>query len=158
MNTLQHQAEVLQRMARELLHPETDDRSLYTDYFARLNAEVFAKANDLYRYCGKTAIEEGCICLALLMGYQATFYNLNKEARVQKVLERCWKVLKRLPASLLKVQLLAFCYGEVYEEELALEAHLIIESWNERHLTPEEIDVIEMFERMEADPYPYSMF
>lgn len=154
MNTLQNQAENLQCMARELLRPDANDRSLYVDCFARLNAEVFAKANELYVTRGKTIYEEASICLALLMAYQSTYCNSGKEARIQSVLKRCWRVLDCLSASLLKAQLLAFCYGEVFEEELAAEAHSIIESWSKRNLTPEEVDVIEMFERMEADPYP----
>lgn len=54
------------------------------------------------------------------MGYNATLYNNgDKEERIQHILDRCWDVLEHLPASLLKVQLLVYCYGEVFDEELA---------------------------------------
>ena len=67
------------------------------------------------------------------------------------VLDCSWNVLDRLPASLLKCQLLVACYAEVPEEELAKEAHAIIDSWNGKELTLEESEVIERLQLLEED-------
>lgn len=157
MNTLQNQARNLQRAAYELLYPSNDNSTLYAENFSRMNAKIFAQANRLYGTHGKTLAEEASICLALLMGYHATFCNAGKTVRVQNVLKRCWNILDRLPDSLLKVHLLAFCYSEVFDERLAAEAHAIMKNWSNRPLTSEEIEVMEMFEYMEAETYPVSV-
>ena len=88
---------------------------------------------------GATSEEEAAICLSLLMGYNATIYNDgDKESKIQSILDRSFAVLDHLPASLLKCQLLTYCYGEVFEEDLAQEAHQIMDSWKNRALSEEE--------------------
>ncbi|UVP18232.1 UpxZ family transcription anti-terminator antagonist [Bacteroides fragilis] len=134
MNTLTSQIEQLQSLAHELLYLGVDGAPIYTDHE-----------------------EEANICLALLMGYNATIYNQgDKEEKKQVVLNRCWDVLDQLPATLLKCQLLTYCYGEVFEEELAKEAHTIIESWSNRELLKAEKEIAESLNNLEANPYPYS--
>ncbi len=94
--------------------------------------------------------------MALLMGYNATIYSHgDKDRKKQVVLERACNVLEYLPASLLKVRLLVYCYGEVYEESLLQEAHSIINSWDKEALTSEQTEIMEELKNMEANPYPF---
>ena len=65
-------------------------------------------------------------------------------------------MLDQLPATLLKCQLLTYCYGEVFEEELAKEAHTIIESWNDKELSEDKKEAINNLRNLEENPYPYS--
>ena len=61
-----------------------------------------------------------------------------------------------LPILLLKCQLLTYCYGEVFEEDLAQEAHQIMDSWKNRALSEEELEVMETLQTMEDNRYPCS--
>lgn len=156
MNSLESEISALYTLADELLYLGIDDAPIYSDDFTRLNHEVFQKANALYHQHGSTFEEEASLCLALLKGYNATIYNDgDKEERIQTILNRCWEVLEHLSASLLKVQLLTYCYGEVFEEELAKEAKEIIDSWSGRELTDKEQEILEYLENQEENPYPY---
>lgn len=157
MNSLESEISALSTLADELLYLGIDDAPIYSDDFTRLNHEVFQKANALYHQRGSTFEEEASLCLALLKGYNATIYNDgDKEERIQTILNRCWEVLEHLSASLLKVQLLTYCYGEVFEEELAKEAHQIMDSWENKVLSEEELKVIELLQTMENNRYPCS--
>lgn len=157
MNTLTSQIEQLQSLAHELLYLGVDGVPIYTDHFRQLNKEVLEQSDALYPQRGATPEEEASICLALLMGYNATIYNQgDKEEKKQVVLNRCWDVLDQLPATLLKCQLLTYCYGEVFEEELAKEAHTIIESWKDKELSEDKKEAINNFRNLEENPYPYS--
>lgn len=157
MNSLESEVSALSTLADELLYLGIDDTPIYSDDFTRLNHEVFQKANTLYHQRGSTFEEEASLCLALLKGYNATIYNDgDKEERIQIILNRCWEVLEHLSASLLKVQLLTYCYGEVFEEELAKGANKIIESWEEKLLTKDQVEVIGFLKSLEENPYPWS--
>ena len=157
MNTLTSQIEQLQSLAHELLYLGVDGAPIYTDHFRQLNKEVLEQSDALYPQRGATSEEEANICLALLMGYNATIYNQgDKEEKKQGVLNRCWDVLDQLPATLLKCQLLTYCYGEVFEEELAKEAHTIIESWKDKELSEDKKEAINNLRNLEENPYPYS--
>ena len=157
MNSLESEVSALSTLADELLYLGIDDTPIYSDDFTRLNHEVFQKANALYHQRGSTFEEEASLCLALLKGYNATIYNDgDKEERIQTILNRCWEVLEHLSASLLKVQLLTYCYGEVFEEELVKEAHQIMDSWENKVLSEEELKVIELLQTMRDNRYPCS--
>ena len=157
MNSLESEVSALSTLSDELLYLGIDDTPIYSDDFTRLNHEVFQKANALYHQRGSTFEEEASLCLALLKGYNATIYNDgDKEERIQTILNRCWEVLEHLSASLLKVQLLTYCYGEVFEEELAKEAHQIMDSWENKVLSEEELKVIELLQTMRDNRYPCS--
>ena len=157
MNSLESEVSALSTLADELLYLGIDDTPIYSDDFTRLNHEVFQKANALYHQRGSTFEEEASLCLALLKGYNATIYNDgDKEERIQTILNRCWEVLEHLSASLLKVQLLTYCYGEVFEEEMAKEAHQIMDSWENKVLSEEELKVIELLQTMRDNRYPCS--
>lgn len=157
LNSLESQISALYSLAHELLYLGQDGAPIYSDHFTRLNREVFQQANTLYGIHSSVPEEEASLCLALLMGYNATLYNNgDKQERIQHILERCWEVLKHLSASLQKVQLLTYCYGEVFEPELANEAHAIMNSWSERELTAEEHEVMQLLKDMEENPYPWN--
>ena len=59
-----------------------------------------------------------------------------------------------ISASLLKVQLLTYCYGEVFDDDLSREAHSIIDSWGGRTLSGDECEIAEQLRSLEENPYP----
>ena len=98
------------------------------------------------------------MCLALLMGYNATIYDYgDKGQKKQAVLDRIYNILEKLPDSLLKVRLLTYTYGEVYEESMLQEAHSIIDNWNKSALTTEQTEAVEELKNIEENPYPFEM-
>ena len=154
-----NKTEELQQLAQKSLYLGLDGDPIYAEHFSRLNKEIQILSDALYSVKGDTPEEEAGICLALLMGYNATIYSdKDKEAKKQSILDRAWEVLEQLPPSLLKCQLLTYCYGEFFEEELAQEAHAIIDSWQGRELTAKEQEVVENLRNLEENQYPYSDF
>ena len=133
MDDLTSRALELQHAAHELMYLGMDGEPVYSDTFCRLNKEVLVKSDSLFSAQSSDVEEEANLCLALLMGYNATIYDDgDKEQKKQMVLNRICHVLEQLPASLLKVRLLTYTYGEVYEEVLFQEAYAIIEGWEQR--------------------------
>ena len=141
-------------LAHSLLTLGQDDRPIYVDDFTRLNRDVYESALNSYGKHGSTPEAEAGLCLGLLVAFNATMYdNGHKQEYIQKVLDRSFNVLPLIPASLLKVRLLTYCYGEVYAEELAKEAHSIIDSWGTFRLTEEQKEVVEELRNIEENPY-----
>ena len=156
MNDLTSRALELQHAAHELMYLGMDGEPVYSDTFCRLNKEVLVKSDSLFSAQSSDVEEEANLCLALLMGYNATIYDDgDKEQKKQMVLNRICLVLEHLPASLLKVRLLTYTYGEVYEEVLFQEAYAIIEGWNKDNLTSEQTVIIEELKNIEENPYPF---
>lgn len=156
MNSLLTCALELQHAAHELMYLGTDGAPIYSDDFSRLNKEVLVKSDSLFLSKSSNVEEEANLCLALLMGYNATIYdNGDKEQKKQVLLERIYTVLEQLPASVLKVRLLAYCYGEVFDEPLAEEGRVIIVSWDATSLTAEQQKVIKEFQYVIDNPYPW---
>ena len=154
-----NKTEELQQLAQKSLYLGLDGDPIYAEHFSRLNKEIQILSDALYSVKGDTPEEEAGICLALLMGYNATIYSdKDKEAKKQCILNRAWEVLEQLLPSLLKCQLLTYCYGEVFEDELAQEAHAIIDSWQGRELTAKEQEIVENLRNLEENQYPYSDF
>ena len=154
-----NKTEELQQLAQKSLYLGLDGDPIYAEHFSRLNKEIQILSDALYSGKGDTPEEEAGICLALLMGYSATIYSdKDKEAKKQSILDRAWEVLEQLPPSLLKCQLLTYCYGEVFEDELAQEAHAIIDSWQGRELTSKEQEIVENLRNLEENQYPYCDF
>ena len=148
----------LQRAAHELMYLGMDGSPVYNDDLSRRNGEVYRLTTALYNSgaIGSTTEEQANICLALLMGYNASFIDHGeKQKHVQEILNRCWDILDVLPASLLKLRLLTACYGEVFDEPLANEARIIIASWNSASLTPEQKEAIAEFQNVVDNPYPW---
>lgn len=149
----------LYTLAHELLNLGMDGSPIYNDYFAHLNHEVYEQALKLYNTPSSNIPEEEAkLCLSILVALNATFYdNGRKQQYIQTTLDRCWTILDQLPASLLKVCLLTYCYGEVYEDNLAEEAHSIISTWDKSALTPEQSEIIEELKNMEDNQYPFEV-
>ncbi len=149
---------VLQRAAHDLMYLGMDGSPIYSDDLSRRNGEVYRLTTTLYNSgtWGTTVEEQANVCLALLMGYSASFVDYGeKQQHVQEVLNRCWDVLDTLPASLLKLRLLTACYGEVFDEPLADEARSIIASWNATLLTAEQQEAVDEFQNVVDNPYPW---
>lgn len=144
----------LYSLAHRLLTLGMDGSFVYADQFTRLNRDVYEKAMHLYGTYGSTVEEEAELCLGLLAAFAATIYdNGRKQQYVQNVLDRSWEVLPKLAASLLKVRLLTYCYGEVYDEALADEAYAIIASWDSTSLTPEQQEAMVEFQNVVDNSY-----
>ena len=156
MNDLTSRALELQHAAHELMYLGIDGEPVYSDTFCRLNKEVLVKSDSLFSAQSSDVEEEANLCLALLMGYNATIYDDgDKEQKKQTILNRICHVLEHLPVSLLKVRLLTYCYGEIYEEVLLQEAYAIIEGWNKDNLTSGQTEIIEELKNIEENPYPF---
>ena len=156
MNSLLSRALELQLIAHELMCFGMDGTPVYSDTFCRLNKEVLVLSDSLFPVQGSGTEEEANVCLALLMGYNATIYdNGDKEQKKQIALNRACELLGRLPASLLKVRLLAYTYGEVYEESLLQEAHTIVDSWDKEAMITEQVEAVKELRNIEENPYPF---
>ena len=156
MNSLLSRALELQQVAHDLMYLNVDAGTIYSDDFCRLNKDVLVKSDSLFSAKGSDIEEEANLCLALLMGYNATIYDYgDKEWKRQIVLERIYNVLEKLTVSLLKVRLLIYAYGEVYEESLLKEAHAIINDWEKVNLTMEQMEVMKELKNIEENPYPF---
>ena len=156
--TLSEEIVSLQRAAHELMYLGMDGSPVYSDDLSRRNGEVYRLTTALYNsgVKGSTVEEQGSVCLALLMGYNASFIDHGeKREHIQEILDRCWDILDILPASLLKLRLLTACYGEVFDEPLADEARAIIASWDSLSLTTEQQEAINEFETVVDNPYPW---
>lgn len=159
MNTsLSEEAITLQRAAHDLMYLGMDGSPVYSDDLSRRNGEVYRLTTALYNSGAKgaTVEEQANVCLALLMGYSASFIDHGeRQDHVQDVLDRCWDILDILPDSLLKLRLLTACYGEVFEEPLADEARVIIASWDAASLTSEQQEAIAEFQNVIDNPYSW---
>ena len=156
--SLLEEALLLQRAAHDLMYLGMDGSPIYSDDLSRRNSEVYRLTTTLYNSgtWGTTVEEQANVCLALLMGYGASFVDHGEKQRhVQKVLDCCWDVLDALPASLLKLRLLTACYGEVFDESLADEGRSIIASWDSLSLTPEQQEAVDEFQNVTDNPYPW---
>lgn len=156
--SLSEEATILQRAAHELMYLGMDGSPVYSDDLSRRNGEVYRLTTALYDsgVHGSTPEEQANVCLALLMGYSASFIDHGeKQEHVQQILDRCWDLLESLPASLLKLRLLTACYAEVFDEPLADEARTIIASWDSTSLTPEQQEAVEEFRNVVDNPYQW---
>ena len=156
--SLSEETLALQRAAHELMYLGMDGSPVYSDDLSRRNGEVYRLTTALYNsgVKGSTVEEQANVCLALLMGYNASFVDHGeKQKHVQKILDYCWDILETLPASLLKLRLLTACYGEVFDEPLADEGRAIIASWDSSSLTAEQMEAAEEFQNVVDNAYPW---
>ena len=156
--SLSEETLALQRAAHDLMYLGMDGSPVYSDDLSRRNGEVYRLTTALYNsgIKGSTVEEQANVCLALLMGYSASFVDHGeKRKHIQEVLDRCWDILDALPTSLLKLRLLTACYGEVFDEPLADEGRAIIASWNSVSFTTEQQEAIEEFQNVVDNPYPW---
>lgn len=147
---LQEKISALYRTAYELLNLGLDGEPVYADRFNELNWNVRQQTVSLIHKRGSSTEEETALCVALLVAYKAMSfdYDGDREARIQTLLIRSMAVLKALPPSLLKCQLLLQYCGEVYEKELLDEAKEIIMSWGGRELSEEEKRMMEEYNNL----------
>lgn len=75
MNDLTSRALELQRVAHELMYLGVDGEPLYSDTFCRLNKDVLVQCDSLFPLRSTLPEEEANLCLALLLGYNATIYD-----------------------------------------------------------------------------------
>jgi len=116
-----------------------DGSFIPADEFSRLNKIVFELTNELFDLQASSAEEEAELCVALLQGLNATIYSsIDKQEKVQKMLDRSADVLNQLDNSTLKCELLLICYQIVEDYELMKQAKEVIISWGGRELTEEE--------------------
>ena len=156
--SLSEETLALQRAAHDLMYLGMDGSPVYSDDLSRRNGEVYRLTTALYNsgVKGSTVEEQANVCLALLMGYSASFVDHGeKQKHIQEVLDCCWDILDALPASLLKLRLLTACYGEVFDEPLADEGRVIINSWDSASLTVEQQEAIAEFWNVIENPYPW---
>ena len=112
--SLSEEAITLQRAAHDLMYLGMDGSPIYSDDLSRRNGEVYRLTMALYDSVakGSTIEEQANVCLALLMGYNASFVDHGEKLEhIQVILNCCWDLLDALPASLLKLRLLTACYG-----------------------------------------------
>lgn len=153
--SLQLQIDTLCRITHDLLNLGFDGAPLYSNEFCELNTEVYRQAEALFVLRGANVEEETRRCYALLTAYHATIYDHgNKNLKIQSLLNQSKQLLEQLPASLLKCQLLVACYSEVFDEDLAQEAHAIMNGWTNRTWTKAECEVSDYLESLEANPCP----
>ena len=156
--SLSEETLALQRAAHELMYLGMDGSPVYSDDLSRRNSEVYRLTTALYNSVakGSTIEEQANVCLALLMGYNASFIDHGeKRQHVQEILDHCWDILDVLPASLLKLRLLTACYGEGFDEPLADEGRAVIASWDSALLTVEQREAIAEFQNVIDNPYPW---
>lgn len=96
-----------------------------------LSREILDRADRLYPSYGQTATEEASLCATLLMAYNTSMYGpADRLERVNALLRRAEAVLPLLGSDVPeRVRLLAWCYAEVEEESLLLEAEAIVAGW-----------------------------
>ena len=96
-----------------------------------LSREILDRADRLYPSCGQTATEEASLCATLLMAYNTSMYGpADRLERVNALLRGAEAGLPLLGSDVPeRVRLLAWCYAEVEEESLLLEAEAIVAGW-----------------------------
>lgn len=150
---MKSQIDALRQLTHELLYLGMDGEPIYADRLYLLNSEVYSQAEALHGEKAGNDDEEASLCVTLLKAYSATIYNHgDKEEKVQEILDRSGKVLGKISDSLLKCQLLVACYGETFDEELAQEAHQIMNGWGDS-LTTEQQNISDELQNVETDPY-----
>ncbi len=144
---MQKEIETLYGKARELLRLGDKGSSVGVDELSRLNKEIHELIKILWNKKTETSEEEARLCLAVLMGFSGIMYaNPEDEKMRHAISERSRRVLDKLPPSLLKCQLLVYCYGEVCDGKLVTEAKEIMKGWEGRELSAEELEIVETLE------------
>ncbi len=130
---------------------------IYVDQFTRLNRDVYEQALDLYGTRGKTVEAEAELCLGLFSGFAATIFTIMVIS--SNTFSEYWTVVGKSFLNYRhhcsKVRLLTYCYSEVYDKELAQEAHAIINTWDQSQLTLEQVEIIEDLKNFEENQYSH---
>lgn len=151
MKSVRQQIEELEVLIRELTHPKEHRWYVDMEDVVRLNREIRTYVDSLTRVEGENLREEAFLCLTLLQAFSVLTYRKDTdEEQRQHLLNRAEKVLAQLPTSLLRCRLLVSSYGELNNEDLAREAHQIIDSWGDRSLSADEQEVINTLRILES--------
>ena len=115
-------------VVKKLLEYGGDGTPVYVNELTALNKELRNLCADLLLQKGKSPEEEAEILVTLFKGYDTMLFNfsLENEQVVQELLDRSMTVLEKLPASVLKCQLLLGCFEQMGDEELIREVKNIV--------------------------------
>ena len=115
-------------VVKKLLEYGGDGTPVYVNELTALNKELRNLCADLLLQKGRSPEEEAEILVTLFKGYDTMLFNfsLENEQVVQELLDRSMTVLEKLPASVLKCQLLLECFEQMGEEELIREVKNIV--------------------------------
>ncbi|MCM0362774.1 MULTISPECIES: UpxZ family transcription anti-terminator antagonist [Bacteroides] len=107
-------------VVKKLLEYGEDGTPVYVNELTALNQELRNLCADLLLRKGESPEEEAEILVALFKGYDTMLFNVSAENEqvIQELLDRSMAVLEKLPASVLKCQLLLECFEQTGDEEL----------------------------------------
>ena len=129
--TLSEEVASLQRAAHDLMYLGMDGSPIYSDDLSRRNNEVYRLTTTLYNsgVQGSTVEEQASVCLALLMGYNASFIDHGeKREHVQKILDRCWDIFVCLPPAMVRYSTSLWLTKPVQSSLLGIRCHLLVNS------------------------------
>jgi Protein of unknown function (DUF1141). len=127
-------AKELRRIAERLAYFQDDGEYSYIDKYKEVISWIYRSCRELIRFHGENEEEEAEICLSVLIGYSTTVRNAKN---IRRAIDRAYAVLPHLDPSLLKCQLLAYCYAEVRNPNLLEQAKQILQTWNGIQLSEE---------------------
>ncbi|NLI37595.1 MAG: transcriptional regulator [Bacteroidales bacterium] len=139
-------AKELRRVAERLAYFQDDGEYSYIDKYKEVLSWIYRACRELIRFHGENDEEEAEICLSVLIGYSTTVRNAKN---IRRAIDRAYMVLPHLVPSLLKCQLLVYCYVEVRNQKLLDQAKQIMRTWNDSQLSEEEIRMKELLQNME---------
>ncbi len=145
-------ARELREKAEKLAYLQDDGEYSYIDKYKEITSWIYKTCRELIRFRGENDEEEAEICLAVLIGYSTT---IRDSKNIRRAIDRAYQVLPRLLPSLLKCQLLIYCYIEACDESLIREAKQIIDSWDAKEIGEEETKTKELFENLEKHKEGY---
>ena len=124
-------------VVKKLLEYGEDGTTVYVNELTALNQELRNLCADLLLQKGESPEEEAEILVTLFKGYDTMLFNFSSENEqvIQELLDRSMTIslpyrmtiLEKLPASVLKCQLLLECFEQTGDEELIREAKKNIE-------------------------------
>lgn len=138
----------LREKAEKLAYMQDGGEYSYIDKYKEVTSWIYKTCRELIRYRGENDEEEAEICLAVLIGYSTT---IRDSKNIRRAIDRAYQVLPRLVPSLLKCQLLIYCYIEACDESLIREAKLIMETWKQDEMGKEEKKVKELLQNIEIN-------
>lgn len=141
-----NKAKELKEKSQKLAYFQDDGEYSYIDKYKEITSWIYKTCRELIRSRGKNDEEEADICLSVLIGYSTT---IRDPKTIRRAIDRSYQVLPRLASSLLKCELLIYCYMEVYDENLVREAKQIMQTWNVNLLSEEEIRMRKLLQDIE---------
>ncbi|MEG1581337.1 MAG: UpxZ family transcription anti-terminator antagonist [Bacteroidaceae bacterium] len=145
--------EALQQTVNELQRISETTGCGEIETISHLNDALYEQLNSFYGIKTHTLEQEAALCAALLMGYSLTIYtNPSDEQKKQELFMRSYTVLKELPASRLKGQLLVSLFVLTGNDLFAKEAHTLINEWKQSSLTTEQQQLLRVFDTMVNAP------